>query len=119
MAVAANVSTVSSAAISANPRRLIADTIRLLHQNEPLESEKSREIARRYLAMENEVGSVSRSTNHHDFVIFDSAEKSSVYDSFHELRFEVNEFLQNAVRSYQESVAEQGITDATAGEQSL
>lgn len=99
--------------------KLIADTIRLLHQNEPLDSAKSREIARRYLAMENEVGSVSRSTNHHDFVIFDSAEKSSVYDSFHELRFEVNEFLQNAVRSYQESVAEQGITDATAGEQSL
>ena len=87
--------------------KLIADAIRLLHQNEPLDSSKSREIARRYLAMEKEVGSVSRKTNHHDFVIFDSAEKSSVYDSFHELRFEVNEFLQNAVKNYQETQGEQ------------
>ncbi len=86
--------------------KLIADAIRLLHQNEPLDSSKSQEIARRYLAMETEVGAVSRKTNHHDFVIFDSAEKSSVYDSFHELRFEVNEFLQNAVRNYQERQGE-------------
>ncbi len=87
--------------------KLIADAIRLLHQNEPVDSSKSREIARRYLAMEQEVGSVSCKTNHHDFVIFDSAEKSSVYDSFHELRFEVNEFLQNAVKNYQETQGEQ------------
>lgn len=46
-------------------------------------------------------------TNHHDFVIFDSAEKSSVYDSFHELRFEVNEFLQNVVKNYQKTQGEQ------------
>lgn len=83
--------------------KLIADAIRLLHQNEPLDSSKSHDIARRYLEMEQEVGSVSTSTNHHNFVIFDSAEKSSVYDSFHELRFEVNEFLQSAVKNYKES----------------
>ena len=83
--------------------KLIADAIRLLHQNEPPDSAKSREIAQRYLAMEKEVGAVSRKTNHHDFVIFDSAEKSSVYDSFHELRFEVNEFLQNVVKNYQKT----------------
>ena len=83
--------------------KLIADTIRLLHQNEPVSSSKSHDIARRYLAMESEVGAVNRKTNYHDFVIFDSAEKSSVYDSFHELRFEVNEFLQNAVKNYQET----------------
>ena len=56
--------------------------------------------------MESEVGAVNRKTNYHDFVIFDSAEKSSVYDSFHELRFEVNEFLQNAVKNYQETQGE-------------
>ncbi len=74
-----------------------------MHQNEPVSSSKSHDIARRYLAMESEVGAVNRKTNYHDFVIFDSAEKSSVYDSFHELRFEVNEFLQNAVKNYQET----------------
>lgn len=87
--------------------KLIADTIRLLHQNESLDSSKSQDIARRYLAMEKEVGAVSCKTNHHDFVIFDSAEKSSVYDSFHELRFEVNEFLQNAVKNYKETQGEE------------
>ena len=86
--------------------KLIADAIRLLHQKEPVDSGKSMDIARRYLAMEKEVGAVSRKTNHHDFIIFDSAEKSSVYDSFHELRFEVNEFLQNAVKNYQETQGE-------------
>lgn len=87
--------------------KLIADAIRLLHQNEPVDSSKSRQIAERYLAMEEDVGAVSRKTNHHDFVIFDSAEKSSVYDSFHELRFEVNEFLQNAVKNYKETQGEE------------
>ena len=86
--------------------KLIADAIRLLQQHEPPDSAKSRDIAQRYLAMEKEVGSVSRKTNHHDFVIFDSADKSGVYDSFHELRFEVNEFLQNVVKNYQETQGE-------------
>lgn len=86
--------------------KLIADAIRLLQQQEPPDSAKSRDIAKRYLAMEKEVGAVSRKTNHHDFVIFDSAEKGGVYDSFHELRFEVNEFLQNVVKNYQTSQGE-------------
>lgn len=87
--------------------KLIADAIRLLQTREPLDSEKSHDIARRYLAMEEEVGKVSHKTNHHDFVIFDSAEKSSVYDSFHELRYEVNAFLQDVVKNYQQTQGEE------------
>ena len=40
-------------------------------------------------------------------MIFDSAEKSSVYDSFHELRYEVNAFLQDVVKYYQQTQGEE------------
>ena len=86
--------------------KLIADSIRLLQSREDVNSEKCQDIARRYLAMESEVGAVSHKTNHHDFVIFDSAEKSGVYDSFHELRYEVNAFLQEVVKIYKEQQGE-------------
>ena len=79
----------------------MAEAIRLIHQNEPLDSEKTQDIARRYLAITQGTGFDACNTKLHDVVISDSADTGNVYDSFHELRREVNDYLQEAVAMYQ------------------
>ena len=78
---------------------MIAEAIRLIHQNEPIDSERSQEIARRYLAMQDR--SLTDGSKRHDVVISDAAEASNVHDSFLELRTEVHDFLQKVVQNYQ------------------
>lgn len=80
--------------------KMIAEAIRLIHQNEPIDSARSQEIARRYLAMQ-EQRCLTDGAKRHDVVISDAAEASNVHDSFMELRTEVHEFLQKVVQNYQ------------------
>lgn len=82
--------------------QLIAEAIRLIHQNEPRNSKKTQEIARRYMEMSPRIGFHSCNNKLHDVIISDSADSGNVYDSFHELRREVSDFLQEAVMVYQE-----------------
>ena len=88
--------------------KLVADVIQLLHQEEPIDSEKSQAIALRYMSMRQETGFDVRKTKHHDVVISESAEPSgNMYDSFHTLRQEVSDYLQNAASLYQQNHPEE------------
>ncbi len=79
--------------------KLIAESIRLIHLHESPESEKSQDIARRYLDMHAQFGlDISRS-KHHDVLITDTAD-SGMHDSFSALRQEVTAFIQQSVKIY-------------------
>ena len=79
--------------------KLIAEAIRLIHQKELPESEKSQEIARRYLEMQAQFGFDIIRSKHHDVLITDSADPA-MHDSFAALRQEVTIFIQTAVQIY-------------------
>ena len=79
--------------------KLIAEAIRLIHQQEALDSAKSQAIARRYLDMQAQFGFDITKSKHHDVLITDTAE-SGMHDSFSALRREVTEFIQQIVEIY-------------------
>lgn len=87
-----------------NWHNLIADTITLIQNNVTPDSEESRDIAKRYLEMENDITKIPPHSKHKDFVLFDSVKGNSPHghkgDSFTELRYQVNDFIQNAVKLY-------------------
>lgn len=79
--------------------KLVAESIRLIHQNEPIDSPKCQAIAARYLTMQEQFGFDISKSKHHDVVITDSAEPG-MQDSFSTLRQEVTTFIQEAVAIY-------------------
>lgn len=82
--------------------KLVAESIQLIHQNEPSDSPKCQDIAKRYLMMQEQFGFDISKSKHHDVVISDSTE-SSMQDSFSTLRQEVTTFIQEAVAIYYDS----------------
>ena len=85
--------------------KLIAEAIRLMEENEPPESEKSRDLALRYLAMRKN-SMTAAGNKRHDVVISDQTEAGNVHDSFLALRTEVTDYLQVLTSRYQEEVSE-------------
>jgi len=79
--------------------KLIAESVRLIHQQEPPESEKCQDIARRYLDMQAQFGLDITRSKHHDVLITDVAD-NGMHDSFSALRREVTEFIQQIVKIY-------------------
>ncbi len=79
--------------------KLVAESIQLLHQQEPLDSERCRDFAQRYLDLQTFFGfDISKST-HHDIIINDSAEPG-INSSLSELRKEVSQFIEDVVSTY-------------------
>ena len=76
--------------------KLVAESIRLIQQQEPVDSEKCRNIAKRYLEMQEQFGFDISQSRHHDVIISDSAEPG-LQDSFSALRQEVTAFIQEII----------------------
>lgn len=85
--------------------KLIAEAIRLMEENEPPESEKSRDLALRYLAMRKN-SATAAGNKRHEVVISDQTEAGNVHDSFLALRTEVTDYLQALTSRYQEEISE-------------
>ncbi len=80
--------------------KLIAETIRLIHQHESPDSEKCQDLARRYLDMQMQFGFDINRSKHHDVLITDTAD-TGMHDSFSTLRQEVTAFILESVSRYQ------------------
>lgn len=78
--------------------KLIAEAIRLIHTHEPIESENSQDIARRYLDLQAQFGFDIARSKHHDVLITDTTD-AGLHDSFSALRQEVTAYMQ-AVSQY-------------------
>ena len=84
--------------------KLIAESIQLIHQQEPPESEKSQNIAKRYLQMQSQFGLDISKSKHHDILITDTAD-NGMHDSFSfsALRQDVTAFMQQIVEIYRQN----------------
>ena len=82
--------------------KLIAEAIRLIHQQEPADSMNSQNIARRYLDMQAQFGFDINRSKHHDVLITDTAD-AGMHDSFSALRKDVTAFIQESVAIYRKN----------------